>query len=150
MRYVRRLLFKLSCYAVKVFGVEVKTKNRMSNKAEINKKELKDIRRKLRNNPTPAESALWVHLKAKRFYGTHWRRQFSVGNYVLDFYCPFSKLCVELDGKEHFTIQGDTYDYDRTEFLNSKGIKVVRFENREIWENIERVLETIKLSLNIE
>ena len=117
---------------------------------EQNKKELKGLRRALRNNPTPAESALWVHLKAKKFYGTQWRRQYSVGNYILDFYCPAAKLCVELDGKEHFTIQGDTNDYDRTEFLGSRGISVIRFENKEVWEDIDRVLEIIKLHLDID
>ena len=120
----------------------------MSRVKLVNKKELKDIRRKLRNNPTPAESALWVHLKANRLDGTHWRRLFSVGNYVLDFYCPAYKLCVELDGKEHYTIQGDTNDYDRSAYLNSVGIRVVRFENKEVWEDIDRVLDVIRLYLS--
>ena len=66
------------------------------------------------------------------------------------FYCPAAKLCVELDGKEHFTIQGDTNDYDRTEFLSSRGINVIRFENKEVWEDIDRVLEIIKLHLDID
>ena len=116
----------------------------MQDKLDSNKKELKTLRRRLRNDPTPAESALWKHLKGNRLDDTHWRRQFSVANYILDFYCPAIKLCIELDGHEHYTMQGDTADYDRTDFLNSKGIKVIRFENREIWENIERVLEYIK------
>ncbi len=116
----------------------------MQEKSDSNRRELKNLRRELRNNPTPAESALWKHLKADKLEGTHWRRQFSIANYILDFYCPAIKLCIELDGQEHYTMQGDTADFDRTEFLNSKGIKVIRFENKEIWENIERVLEYIK------
>ena len=123
--------------------------NCMSSIKQVNKKELRDIRKKLRNNPTPAESALWVHLKANKLEGTHWRRQFSVGDYILDFYCPKYKLCVELDGKDHYTIQGDTNDYDRSLFLQSVGINVLRFENKEVWEDIERVLDTIKLYLII-
>ncbi len=115
--------------------------------AEINTKELKEVRRKLRNNPTPAEAALWAQLKSERLEGTHWRRQFSVGKYILDFYCPSHKLCVELDGEGHFNMQSDLLDLERTEYLKSKGISVIRFENREIWENIDRVLLVIKCEL---
>ena len=108
---------------------------------------LKSLRKTLRNNPTPAESALWEQLRAGRLNGSRWRRQYSIGNYILDFYCPKSHLCVELDGKEHFTMQGDTADYDRTEFLKSQGVTVIRFENREIWEDINRVLAAIRMEL---
>ena len=76
-----------------------------------------------------------------------WCRQYSVDRYILDFYCPIYKLCIELDGQDHYTMQGDTRDYDRSIFLNSKGIEVIRFENKDIWENIEQVLETIKSNL---
>ena len=119
----------------------------MTEKATSNIPALKSLRRKLRKNMTPAEVTLWQQPKAGRLDGTHWRRQYSVDKYILDFYCPIYKLCIELDGQEHFTMQGDTRDYDRTIFLNSKGIEVIRFENKEIWENIESVLETIKLKL---
>ena len=115
----------------------------MCDKRTVNRKELKAFRRNLRKNLTPAEVALWQHLKAGKLNGTSWRRQFSVGDYILDFYCPVAKLCVELDGEGHFTMQGDTYDYDRTEFLTSLGIRVLRFENKDVWGNIELVLETI-------
>ncbi|MBR4989368.1 MAG: endonuclease domain-containing protein [Bacteroidaceae bacterium] len=108
---------------------------------------LKEFRRKLRKNMTPAEIALWQHLKAGKLNGTHWRRQYSVDKYILDFYCPIYKLCIELDGQEHYTMQGDKKDYDRDEFLKSKDITIIRFENREIWENIEMVLEAIKFNL---
>ena len=119
----------------------------MSQNAINNKPELKFLRRELRKNMTPAEVAIWQQLKAGRLNGTHWRRQYSVNRYILDFYCPIYKLCIELDGQEHYTMQGDTRDFDRTIFLNSIGIEVIRFENKEIWENIEQVLETIKLKL---
>ena len=116
----------------------------MTEKGTSNIPALKGLRRELRKNMTPAEVALWQQLKAGRLNGTHWRRQYSVDKYILDFYCPIYKLCIELDGQDHYTMQGDTKDYDRTIFLNSKGIEVIRFENKEIWENIELVLETIK------
>jgi very-short-patch-repair endonuclease len=110
----------------------------------INKKEIKGLRRNLRNNMTPAEVALWLKLKAGKLDGSAWRRQFSVGNFILDFYCPKCKLCVELDGNDHFTMQGDTRDLERTEFLNSCGIRVLRFENNDVWNNIEGVLDVIR------
>ena len=115
----------------------------MCGKRNVNRKELKDYRRELRNNLTPAEAVLWKHLKAGRLNGTSWRRQFSVGDYILDFYCPACKLCVELDGASHFTMQGDVYDCDRSTFLESLGIRVLRFENKEIWNSLDLVLESI-------
>ena len=105
------------------------------------------MRKELRNNSTPAESAMWELLRAGRLDGTKWRRQYSIGKYIVDFYCPKARLCVELDGDTHFTMQGDLYDLERTEYINSLGISILRFENREIWDNPERVLLTIKDSL---
>ena len=112
-----------------------------------NNKGVKSLRKELRNNSTPAESAMWELLRAGRLDGTKWRRQYSIGKYIVDFYCPKARLCVELDGNTHFTIQGDLYDLERTEYINSLGISILRFENREIWDNPERVLLTIKDSL---
>jgi very-short-patch-repair endonuclease len=96
---------------------------------------------------TSAEVALWQQLKAGQLNGTNWRRQYSIDRYILDFYCPTYKLCIELDGQEHYTMQGDKKDFERTKFLNSIGIDVLRFENKEIWDNPERVIETIKIKL---
>ena len=109
-----------------------------------NKKELKTIRRELRRNLTPAEATLWKYLKSRQLCGMLWRRQFSVGKYVLDFYCHEKRLCIELDGQMHFTVGGDRSDLERTEYLNSKGIRVIRFENCDIWHNIDAVIDEIK------
>lgn len=114
-----------------------------------NNTKLKFLRKNLRNNPTPAESALWEQLRAGRLNGTRWRRQYSIGNYILDFYCPKARLCIELDGEMHFTAQGDTADFDRTEYLNSLGITVIRFENCEIWKDPDKVLIAIKQALGL-
>ena len=114
-----------------------------------NNPKLKTLRKELRNNPTPAESALWEQLRARRLDGTRWQRQYSIGNYIVDFYCPKARLCIELDGEMHFTMQGDTNDYNRTEYLNSLGVTVLRFENREVWEDINRVLIAIKDAVGI-
>jgi very-short-patch-repair endonuclease len=109
-----------------------------------NLKYLKEKRQALRNNPTPAERELWKYLQNKQLDGYKFRRQFSVGNYILDFYCTAVKLAVELDGAPHFTEEGKSYDKNRDEYLNSQGIRVLRFENNEVLETIENVLNTIK------
>jgi very-short-patch-repair endonuclease len=108
-----------------------------------NRPELKENRRQLRNNSTPAEAFLWNYLKNKQLAGRKFRRQFSVENYILDFYCPSEKLCIELDGADHFTSAGFEYDQERTAFLNNLGIKVIRFENKTVFDATEYVLETI-------
>ena len=112
-----------------------------------NKKELIKFRKTLRNNLTPAEATLWKHIKNKQIYNIQWRRQFSIGTYILDFYCPKAKLAIELDGKEHYTIAGDKYDCERDIFISSKGIKILRYENKDIWESFERVVEEINKEL---
>ena len=125
----------------------MQSQNKNDRKSTSNIPALKSLRHELRKNMTPAEVVLWQQLKAGHLEGTHWRRQYSVGKYILDFYCPIYKLCIELDGQDHYTMQGDTRDFDRAVFLNSKGIEIIRFENKDIWENPEQVLETIKVKL---
>jgi very-short-patch-repair endonuclease len=109
-----------------------------------NKSELKEYRKNLRNNLTPAEALLWKALKGKQLEGRKFRRQHSIGNYIIDFYCPSEKLAIELDGQPHFTIHGATKDKKRTAFLNKNGIRVLRFENKLVWELPNMVLERIK------
>ena len=104
-------------------------------------------RRELRNNSTPEEAVLWIQIKSRKIKGYKWRRQHPIGSYILDFYCPEAKLCIELDGAAHYTYNGAREDNIRTSFLNSKGIKVIRFENRLIWDNIDYVLEIIEQEL---
>ena len=104
----------------------------------------KDDRRTLRNNLTPAEAVLWNRLKSAQLAGRKFRRQHSVGEFILDFYCPEEKLAVELDGAGHFTASGNLHDAKRTEFLNSVGIRVVRFENKLIWSALDSVLHSIE------
>ena len=80
------------------------------------KEELLIRRKELRRNLTPEEAVLWTQLKAKGLDGSKWRKQHSVGNYILDFYCPEAKLCVELDGERHYTFEGAREDDVRTSF----------------------------------
>ncbi len=105
---------------------------------------LKTFRKELRNNLTPAEAFLWNLLKNKQLEGRKFRRQHSVGNYILDFYCPEEKQPIELDGEGHFEASQADYDYDRDLFLNEYDIKVLRFENKDVFENTENVLQAIK------
>ena len=117
----------------------------MTNNRDIyNLKYLKENRRNLRSNLTPAEATLWVALKNKQLGGRRFRRQFSVGNYILDFFCPSEKLAIELDGAYHFTVAGFEKDKERDHYLESKGIKVLRFENKYVFQHIEAVLEEIR------
>lgn len=103
-----------------------------------------EIRKTLRKNLTAAEASLWLQLKNKQLDGKRFRRQFSVGHFVLDFYCPEQKLAVELDGYYHFTPEGVEYDKMRDAFLTEKGIRVLRIENKLVFERMETVLEEIK------
>lgn len=108
-----------------------------------NKIELKDKRKFLRNHMTSAEAKLWKYLRNKSLDGRKFRRQHSVGVYILDSYCPSEKLCVELDGEKHYSDAGFEHDQTRTKFLKEFGIKVCRVENERVFKNIEGVLQEI-------
>jgi|SRR6185437_8825830 len=109
-----------------------------------NRKEHEQKRKELRNKGTAAEAALWIRLKGSQLEGRKFRRQYSVENYILDFYCTSEKLAIELDGAPHFTIDGSRYDDDREKVLKKFGIRVLRYENKLIYNSIESVLEDIK------
>jgi very-short-patch-repair endonuclease len=106
--------------------------------------QLKTFRRELRHNLTPAEAALWKMIQGSRLEGRKFRRQHSVGLYILDFYCPAEKLAVELDGQVHNSGQAQQYDYERKVFLEFYGIKVIRFENKWVFEEPGWVLDQIR------
>jgi len=117
--------------------------------------EIKEITRKLRNNPTLSEKILWKYLRRKQLDGRKFLRQYaiiyeSVGKehffYVPDFYCIKEKLAIELDGKIHeFIKQKDTR---RDSILRESGIKVLRIKNEEL-QNIDKVLAKIKCNFNL-
>jgi len=109
-----------------------------------NSKPLEPNRKELRNSLTPAEAFLWTHLKKKRLSGKKFRRQYSVGPYILDFFCPEDRLAVELDGAPHFTAIGQELDAKRDRYLEGEGIAVLRFENCEVFKNLEFVLGEIR------
>ena len=108
-----------------------------------NRPVLKPWRNELRSSLTPAEASLWKSLQRSQVCGKKFRRQHSVGNYILDFYCPECRLAVELDGQGHFHSMTSEYDYRRDEYLKKMNIRVLRFENRLVFENLEGVLHMI-------
>ncbi len=115
-----------------------------NNKKIFNKKELKPRRKELRNNSTYAEVYFWQQVKSRQLEGRKFRRQTSIGSFVVDFYCPEEKLVVELDGDVHFNEEAIEYDKERTEYIESLGLRVIRFENNEVLKNTEFVLNKIK------
>ncbi len=80
----------------------------------------------------------------RQLRGRKFRRQHSVGPYILDFYCPSEKLAVELDGATHDHEAAQTYDTKRSAFLEGLGIRTLRFENEEVRKNMEGVLRAIE------
>lgn len=114
-------------------------------KTQINNSvHLKTFRKTLRKNLTSAEAKLWKVLQNSNLEDRKFRRQHSIGNYILDFYCPSEKLAVELDGEFHFNDSARVYDFERRQFLESYGIRVIRFENRRVFEDLEWLLDVIK------
>jgi len=105
---------------------------------------LKSRRKELRSGMTPAEAYLWSKINKGQLDGRKFRRQHSVGKYILDFYCTSEKLSVELDGMNHFNEESMEYDKKRTDYLNTHNIKVIRFENAEVFDMTEEVLSKIK------
>ncbi|HPE54865.1 MAG TPA: DUF559 domain-containing protein [Bacteroidales bacterium] len=105
---------------------------------------LKHFRKELRKNLTPAEATLWTILQKKKLDGRKFRRQHSVSNYILDFYCPSEHLAIELDGEVHNTVSAAEYDAERDLFLLHTGIKVLRFENKMVFEQPDMLLEAIR------
>jgi very-short-patch-repair endonuclease len=103
----------------------------------------KTLRQKLRHNATPAEKVLWRSLK-KSGVGAKFRRQHGVGPYVLDFYCPEHKLAVEIEGSVHDDVIRRDYDGERHAYLESHGIRVLYFKNRELLELSDYVVGVIR------
>ncbi|MFH1193061.1 MAG: endonuclease domain-containing protein [Candidatus Jorgensenbacteria bacterium] len=106
-----------------------------------NSDNLKGRRRSLRRLQTDAERKLWRVLRGKQMESMRFVRQYSVGNYILDFYCPVLRLAIEVDGSQH--IDSD-YDARRTKYLKEKDINVIRFWNNDVLQNLSGVYEKIR------
>ena len=111
---------------------------------KYNRPEQKSLRRDLRKGGEAPEAVMWTLLKNRQLDGMRFRRQFGVGPYVLDFYCPEIKLGVELDGAPHFMSGNFGRDDVREEYLfREHGIRIVRFEKRDLFYNQDGVVKVI-------
>ena len=108
----------------------------------LNSPQMKTRRKFLRNNPTKEEVILWNKLKGSQL-GEKFIRQYSIGNYVVDFYCPNKRVAIELDGGQHNDDEKKIYDQNRTEYINQFGIILLRFWNGDVLKGVETVLEAI-------
>ena len=108
----------------------------------------KDRRRELRKSQTPAERVLWAHIRNEKLDGHHFWRQYSVGPYILDFYSPAIRLCIELDGKHHAESETKAYDQERELYLRGNNITTLRFWNEEVVTDVVSVVEKIKQSIS--
>ena len=108
----------------------------------------KPRRKNLRNAGTAAEAVLWKCRQRRQILGRKFRRQHGTGPYIVDFYCPDSRVIVELDGAAHYSPVENEYEQRRTAYLQSLGLTIVRFENREIADDLEAVVEMIRQAVD--
>jgi very-short-patch-repair endonuclease len=100
-------------------------------------------RKALRRPLSKAEAVIWLHLSRKQMNGFKFRRQYSVNQYVIDFYCPELKLAIEIDGDSHYGYLSEKYDNERQKHIESFGIHFMRFTNDDVCKNIDGVLQMI-------
>lgn len=103
--------------------------------------DLTPLAQKLRRNMTKEERKLWYEYL--RTYPLRFRRQVTVGRYIVDFYCAAAKLVLELDGSQHYMPEGQAEDGERTAYLESLGIQVLRLSNTDVLQNLRGVCEEI-------
>ncbi len=106
-------------------------------------KKLKPVARKLRCAMTNSERRLWQRVRRNQLKGYKFTRQKTIGNYIVDFYCPSAKLVIEIDGSQHYLEEGAEKDKIRDKRLADLGLTVMRFSNRDVFTNIEGVLQRI-------
>jgi very-short-patch-repair endonuclease len=121
---------------------------RIINEAKQNHDANPDLRskaRKLRKHMTEPEIVLWSHIRKRKLYGKYFRRQHPYGIYILDFYCFEANLVIEIDGMIHLGHR--EYDIERTKNLESSGLKVLRFQNKDIENRLDWVINKITVCL---
>lgn len=97
--------------------------------------------RSLRKNMTPEERHLWYDYLSS--YPVRFTRQKVIGNYIVDFYCPKTRLAIEIDGSQHFTKSAELKDLFRTTKINDYGVTVIRIPNDAVRERFAEVCEYI-------
>ena len=100
-------------------------------------------RRELRAEATLPEALLWRHLRNAGIEGKKFRRQHQLGNYIADFYCSSAALVVEVDGGQHLESDAVAYDQARTAYFESRGLRVLRFTNLEVLNEMDGVMARI-------
>ena len=108
-----------------------------------NRPNQKSRRQSLRKNLPSPEILLWLKLKNKQMHGHKFRRQYGVGQYIVDFFCAEKNLAIEIDGESHFIDPEQLHDKERQERIEAYGIKFLRFTNAEVMQNIQGVLQRI-------
>jgi very-short-patch-repair endonuclease len=106
--------------------------------------------KELRRPMTPHEAKLWQRLRGKQFHAIKFRRQHPIYRFILDFFCYQHQLVIEIDGDSHAAPDQQLYDQARTEWLEQRGLRVIRFTNRDIDANIEGVLQEIARQCGIQ
>ncbi|MGA8447725.1 MAG: endonuclease domain-containing protein [Roseiarcus sp.] len=109
--------------------------------------ERREFARTLRKHPTRGEDILWKRLRGSRFHGAKFRRQVPFDRFVVDFYCHAAKLVVEIDGVQHEWFAD--YDEGRTEILERLGVRMLRFTNPEVCDDLDAVLARIREDLRL-
>ena len=97
---------------------------------------------KMRKEPTVEENKIW-HILLKRMK-PRFLRQYVIGNYIVDFYCPKLKLIIEIDGEQHYLAENEKYERNRTRFLENEGYRILRFYNSDINRKIKNVEQTVR------
>ena len=105
--------------------------------------ELKQNARNLRTKMTDSEQRLWSRLRRKQLSGVQFYRQKPIDGYIVDFYAPKAKLVVEVDGSQHLEVAQMKKDGQRNVFLESQGLRVLRFGNHQVLQELDKVLEVI-------
>ncbi len=105
------------------------------------REQLLEAARNMRHEPTPAEKALWDRLRDRQISGCKFRRQQTIERFVVDFYCAERKLIIEVDGSIHQTQREQ--DVERQVYLETLGLRVIRFTNDEILNHIDGVIERL-------
>jgi very-short-patch-repair endonuclease len=109
---------------------------------------LKKYSRELRKNMTEAEKLLWSRIRRKQLKNCQFYRQKIMGNYIVDFYCPKANLIIELDGGQHYSDEGMKKDKSRDAYMKNLRLRVLRFSDKDVFENLNGILEKIWENLN--
>ena len=107
-------------------------------------RKLKPLASNLRSNMTDAEQLIWTKVRRKQISDCQFYRQKNIGNYIVDFYCPKSKLIVEIDGGQHYEDDGTKRDRQRDRYLQSLGFTVLHFSDIDVLTNIDGVVDRIQ------